>query len=94
MDKNEVLNKMRELLADIKPSPQLAKLDGSTTFFSLGLDEFDFIEMVMLLEEAYNLVIEDQQFALDSTIDSLFLHMAEQEAKLKQLATDLGATKS
>ena len=49
----EILNKLQEILSETKGEPVTLTMD--TTFAELELDSLDQVDIVMQLEEAYNI---------------------------------------
>ncbi len=41
------------------------------TFQELGLDEFDLVDLVMEVEEAFEIMIEEELFSVDSKVSEL-----------------------
>ncbi|MBV6713671.1 acyl carrier protein [Paenibacillus chitinolyticus] len=46
--------------------PQQIEIEPTTKLLETGIDSMSFIRLVVLLEEAFNIVIEDEEILLDN----------------------------
>jgi acyl carrier protein len=65
---NGVYEKVRELLAS-QFEADISKIDGNTNIAEdLGADSLDFVEMIMMLEEEFGIVVTDESMYSFKTV--------------------------
>lgn len=74
--KEDVEKKVTSLICGLKALPTQS-LNMADSFVGLGLDEFDFMELVILLEDFFEVAIEDQAFSLESPVALLINHVKD-----------------
>lgn len=67
-DKQELLEKVKAIIAE-KLNIDKATITADATLESLGVDSLDMLEIIMKLEEQFNIEIDDDQAAEIKTIE-------------------------
>jgi acyl carrier protein len=60
MTRDEIQQEMLQIIGDQLCQP-IEAIDDETTFTSLGADSLDIVEMIMHVEEKYDIQIEDKE---------------------------------
>ena len=61
------------------PSIKIEKMDLNDSFYDLGLDELDVVEIIMQLEEEFNVEIPDNAFVNSKIVRDIFKYVTNKE---------------
>lgn len=80
--KEEVIKKIEDFFWDLPDDERSEEFNTDSSFEQLQLNEFDFIELIMRLEDNFSLAIDDQELGLTkATPNQLANHVVEQAKK-------------
>lgn len=72
MTRDEILAKVKDIVADTIDGADASKITEATTFENLGADSFDRLELVTAFEEEFDATLPDEVLAsIDSVKDAV-----------------------
>jgi acyl carrier protein len=67
MDRNEILERVVEIVNETLDIDEGIEIDESTDFKSLGADSFDLLELVTTMEDEFELTFDDESLEAIAT---------------------------
>lgn len=80
--KNEVSLKVKDFILEVSEHNKHLSFDESLRFVDAKMDEFDLIELIMTLEEHFEVIILDTEFTPASSVFSLINHVVVSSERL------------
>ena len=68
MDRNEILERVVEIVNETLDIDEGIEIDESTDFKSLGADSFDLLELVTTMEDEFDLTFDDEALEAIATV--------------------------
>ena len=68
MDRNEILERVVEIVNETLDIDEGIEIDESTDFKSLGADSFDLLELVTTMEDEFELTFDDESLEAIATV--------------------------
>ncbi len=68
MDRNEILERVIEIVNETLDIDEGIEIDESTDFKSLGADSFDLLELVTTMEDEFELTFDDESLEAIATV--------------------------